>query len=106
MGRFRHSFWRYIPSTDERQSFFKFVESFETGLFQDGITKTIDENKLKTWLSNPEKYQKELENLDISEFDFRQNMKNELSKYFTDAYASNGERLKVTSVRISKSKAV
>jgi len=30
MGRFRHSFWRYIPSTDERQSFFKFVESFET----------------------------------------------------------------------------
>jgi len=30
MGKFRHSFWRYIPSTDERQSFFKFVESFET----------------------------------------------------------------------------
>jgi len=30
MGRFKHSFWRYIPSTDERQSFFKFVESFET----------------------------------------------------------------------------
>ena len=30
MAKYRHSFWRYIPSTDERQSFFKFVESFET----------------------------------------------------------------------------
>ena len=30
MPKFKHSFWRYIPSTDERQSFFKFVESFET----------------------------------------------------------------------------
>ena len=30
MAKFKHSFWRYIPSTDERQSFFKFVESFET----------------------------------------------------------------------------
>jgi len=30
MPTYRHSFWRYIPSTDERQSFFKFVESFET----------------------------------------------------------------------------
>ena len=30
MARFKHSFFRYIPSTDERQSFFKFVESFET----------------------------------------------------------------------------
>ncbi len=30
MPRFKHSFWRYIPSTDESQSFFKFVESFET----------------------------------------------------------------------------
>lgn len=30
MPRYKHSFWRYIPSTDERQSFFKFVESFET----------------------------------------------------------------------------
>ena len=30
MARFKHSFFRYIPSTDERQSFFKYVESFET----------------------------------------------------------------------------
>ena len=30
MGKYKHSFWRYIPSTDERQSFFKFVESLET----------------------------------------------------------------------------
>ncbi len=30
MTKYKHSFWRYIPSTDERQSFFKFVESFET----------------------------------------------------------------------------
>ena len=30
MPKYKHSFWRYIPSTDERQSFFKFVESFET----------------------------------------------------------------------------
>jgi len=30
MPNFKHSFWRYIPSTDERQSFFKFVEAFET----------------------------------------------------------------------------
>lgn len=30
MPIYRHSFWRYIPSTDERQSFFKFVETFET----------------------------------------------------------------------------
>jgi hypothetical protein len=30
MTKFKHSFFRYIPSTDERQSFFKFVESFET----------------------------------------------------------------------------
>jgi hypothetical protein len=30
MTKYKHSFFRYIPSTDERQSFFKFVESFET----------------------------------------------------------------------------
>jgi hypothetical protein len=30
MPKYRHSFWRYIPSNDERQSFFKFVETFET----------------------------------------------------------------------------
>jgi hypothetical protein len=30
MKKFRHSFWRYVPSNDERQSFFKFVETFET----------------------------------------------------------------------------
>ena len=30
MPQFKHAFWRYIPSTDERQSFFKFVESIET----------------------------------------------------------------------------
>jgi hypothetical protein len=30
MKKFKHSFWRYVPSNDERQSFFKFVETFET----------------------------------------------------------------------------
>ena len=30
MATFKHSFWRYVPSNDERQSFFKFVETFET----------------------------------------------------------------------------
>ena len=30
MKKYKHSFWRYVPSNDERQSFFKFVESFET----------------------------------------------------------------------------
>ena len=42
MGRFRHSFWRYIPSTDERQSFFKFIETFETD--SDAVPKFDDNN--------------------------------------------------------------
>ena len=42
MPRFKHSFWRYIPSTDERQSFFKFVESFETD--SDAVPKFDDHN--------------------------------------------------------------
>lgn len=42
MSKFKHSFWRYIPSTDERQSFFKFVESFETD--NDSVPKFDDHN--------------------------------------------------------------
>jgi hypothetical protein len=42
MTKFKHSFWRYIPSTDERQSFFKFVESFETD--NDNVPKFDDHN--------------------------------------------------------------
>lgn len=42
MTNYRHSFWRYIPSTDERQSFFKFVESFETN--NDNVPKFDDYN--------------------------------------------------------------
>lgn len=40
MPRYKHSFWRYIPSTDERQSFFKFVESLE--LDNDSVPKYDD----------------------------------------------------------------
>ena len=42
MTKFKHSFWRYIPSTDERQSFFKFVESFETN--NDNVPNFDDHN--------------------------------------------------------------
>ena len=42
MARYKHSFWRYIPSTDERQSFFKFVESIETD--NDNVPKFDDHN--------------------------------------------------------------
>ena len=42
MPKFKHSFWRYIPSTDERQSFFKFVEAFETD--NDAVPKFDDHN--------------------------------------------------------------
>jgi hypothetical protein len=42
MPIFKHSFWRYIPSTYERQSFFKFVESFET--YSDAVPKFDDHN--------------------------------------------------------------
>jgi hypothetical protein len=30
MKKFKHSFWRYVPSTEKYKSEFKFVESFET----------------------------------------------------------------------------
>jgi len=30
MAKFKHSFWRYVPSTEKYKSEFKFVESFET----------------------------------------------------------------------------
>jgi len=30
MSKFRHSFWRYVPSTEKFKSEFKFVESIET----------------------------------------------------------------------------
>jgi len=30
MKKYKHSFWRYVPSTDKYKSEFKFVESFET----------------------------------------------------------------------------
>jgi len=30
MAKYKHSFWRYVPSTEKYKSEFKFVESFET----------------------------------------------------------------------------
>ncbi len=30
MAKYKHSFWRYVPSTEKFKSDFKFVESFET----------------------------------------------------------------------------
>jgi hypothetical protein len=30
MAKFKHTFWRYVPSTEKYKSEFKFVESFET----------------------------------------------------------------------------
>ena len=30
MTKYKHSFWRYVPSTEKHKSEFKFVESFET----------------------------------------------------------------------------
>jgi hypothetical protein len=42
MPKYRHSFWRYIPSTDERQSFFKFVETIETD--SDSVPEFYDHN--------------------------------------------------------------
>jgi len=42
MPTYRHSFWRYIPSNDERQSFFKFVETFETD--NDSVPDFYDHN--------------------------------------------------------------
>ncbi len=42
MPKFKHSFWRYIPSTDERQSFFKFVETIETD--SDTVPEFYDHN--------------------------------------------------------------
>jgi hypothetical protein len=30
MAKYKHSFWRYVPSTEKHKSEFKFVESFET----------------------------------------------------------------------------
>jgi len=30
MAKYKHSFWRYIPSTEKYKSVFKFLESFET----------------------------------------------------------------------------
>lgn len=42
MGKYKHSFWRYVPSNDERQSFFKFVEEFETD--SDSLPKFDDHN--------------------------------------------------------------
>jgi len=42
MPKYRHSFWRYIPSTDERQSFFKFVETIETD--SDNVPEFYDHN--------------------------------------------------------------
>lgn len=42
-----------------------FIGSFDTNLFSDGITKTIDENKLQEWFANPENFQNELEKLSV-----------------------------------------
>lgn len=39
------------------------TDSFITQMFSDGITPTINAKDLKQWLSSPEEYQKELENL-------------------------------------------
>lgn len=41
----------------------EFIGSFNTDLFSSGIIKEIDEDQLKTYLANPDKYQKELEKI-------------------------------------------
>lgn len=39
--------------------------SFQTGMFSDGILKTVDEKQLQQWFANPEEFQQELENLSL-----------------------------------------
>ena len=46
-----------------------------------------------------EEHNKHLEDMNMSDFEFRQNMKKELSKYFSEAYVNEHEQLKVTSIR-------
>lgn len=43
----------------------EFISGFTTQIFNDGMTKGIDAKELQEWLSNPEEYQKELENLAV-----------------------------------------
>lgn len=53
-----------------------------------------------------EEHEKNLELLSMDDKKFRNCMRKELTKYFSDAYVSNGERLKVTNVRVPKGKVV
>lgn len=41
------------------------IEGFLTDRFSDGVYKTVSEETVKNWLSSPDQYQKELENLSI-----------------------------------------
>ena len=65
MPRFKHSFWRYIPSTDERQSFFKFVESLETD--NDSVPK-FDDHYCVDHITNLENGQMRVKNHSAPEY--------------------------------------